>query len=146
MLRVMGVREALSRVLMLSAAADKVIVFVVLAVEMVEVVVTLLEAAAAAAAALGGRPRGDLVAAFCSLVSFFEASAFLEGLLGGLVSFLLADLGRPRGLACFVSGDACCGSSLIGDGLRLRPGDFLVPRLVATSWLDARVVRLVSIR
>lgn len=139
----MGVREARSRVLSSPAAEDRVIVLVVLVEEVVEVVVVL-------AAAL--RPRGDF---FCGDLSAFDADSVLDAAVflglfgvtaGGFSSFRLADLGLPRALVVFpdVSGDAF--SSTIGEGLRLRPGDLRVPlRVAVTSWLDARVVRLLSI-
>lgn len=132
-----------------SSAAEllKVSVFVVLVEEIVEAVVVVV------VVDLGGRPRGDF---FCpgdvfvdsldSLVSFSAGIAvfFFAGLFGGF-SERLADFGRPRGRAAEVFGDGFS-SSTMGEGLRFRPGDLRVPRRVlATSWLLARVVRLLSI-
>lgn len=121
------------------------IVFVVLVDEVVEVEVVVA----------AFRPRGDFFvgdafSVFAESVLDAAVVGFLAGLLGvtGFSSFRLADLGLP--LAAFVVPFEASGvtfSSAIGEGLRLRPGDFRVPLRVAlsTSWLDARVVRLLSI-
>lgn len=101
-------------------------------------VVVVEDVDAVVAAALRGRPLGDFF--WVGVVSAFApadlaAAATFAGLLGaagGFSSFRLADFGRPFALAFGLAGDALP-SSTIGEGLRLRPGDFRVPRRVATS-------------
>lgn len=134
----MGVMEARNRDFSSPAAEESVIVFEVLLEDMVEVVVVVLAAAF--------RPRGDFLVGgvFSTLAAAFLGELLGATAAGGFSSFRLADFGRPLGLGLVaVSGDAL--SSTIGEGLFLRPGDLRVPRRVATSWLDARVVRLLSI-
>lgn len=125
---------------------DSVTVLMVLVEEIVEAV------AVVAAAAFAGRPLGDFFAGGVVVVSVFDLFTSLDCFLGlfcvaaggGFSSLRLADFGRPRpGLLVVVVVVGL--SSMMGEGLRLRPGDLRVPRRVATSWLDARVVRLFSI-
>lgn len=103
-------------------------------------VVVVEDVDAVVAAALRGRPLGDffwvgVVSAFAPAdltAAAVDTFAGLLGAAGGFSSFRLADFGRPFALAFGLAGDAFP-SSTIGEGLRLRPGDFRVPRRVATS-------------